>query len=152
MSWPINGLLKLMFLNDWYTPTPFSRWGMLTPFQQRKAAFLTYHISMLRVADTAPALQGSLGSYLGFFAQVRRELEAGNISSVVSHDDDGVDGVKLNVSQLSLFLGHHRLLADGLIFVDAKVKGMNLRKKSKRYIESSGDYLMRMQGESFGQT
>lgn len=69
-------------------------------------------------------------SYLGFLAEVRGEFEADDIASVIAHDDDRIDGIKLNVSQLRLLFGHHWLLADGLIFVDAEVKNMNLKKMS----------------------
>lgn len=66
-------------------------------------------------------------SYLGFLAKVGRELEAGDGALVVAHDDDGVDGVELDVRQHGLLPGHHHLLADGLVLVDAEVKHVHLQ-------------------------
>lgn len=48
------------------------------------------------------------------------------MAPVVSNDDDGVDGVELDVGDLVLLLGHHWLAADGLVFVDAQVKDVGL--------------------------
>lgn len=70
-------------------------------------------------------------SYLGFLAEVGGQFEAGDASLVVAHDDDRVDGVELDVRQHSLLPGHHHLLADGLVFVDAEVKNVNLRKRKE---------------------
>ena len=68
--------------------------------------------------------------YLGFLPEVRREFEAGNIASVITHDDNGINGIKLYMSQLGILFGHHWLLADSLIFVDVEVKNVNLKKIS----------------------
>lgn len=67
-----------------------------------------------------------MSSYLRFLAQVGGKLETGDIASVIANYDDRMNGIKLNVSQLSLLLGHHLLLADSLVFVDAEVKNVNL--------------------------
>lgn len=45
---------------------------------------------------------------------------------VVPNDDDGMLRVELDVRQLGLLFGHHRLLANGLVFVDAQVKDVDL--------------------------
>lgn len=39
-----------------------------------------------------------LPPYLWLLAEVGREFQAGDVASVVSHDDDGVHGVKLDMS------------------------------------------------------
>ena len=75
-----------------------------------------------------PSLATRSDSYLGFLAEVGGEFEAADVASVITHDDDRVDGIKLDVSQLGLLLGHDGLLADRLIFVDAEVKDVNLKK------------------------
>ncbi len=73
-------------------------------------------------------------SYLGFLAEVRWEFEAADVASVIAHYDDGMDGIKLNMSQLGLF-GHHSLLAESLIFADVEVKDMNLKKMGNQKTE-----------------
>lgn len=75
---------------------------------------------------------GAGGSYLGFLAEVGRQFEAGDAALVVAHDDDGVDGVELDVRQHGLLPGHHHLLADGLVLVDAEVKHVHLRAGKRR--------------------
>ena len=70
--------------------------------------------------------------YLGFFAEVRRELEAGDVAPVVSHYDDGINGVELDVGELGLLLGHHGLLADGFVLVNAQVEDVNLNQTRTR--------------------
>ena len=70
--------------------------------------------------------------YLGFLAEVWRELEAGDVAPVVSHYDDWMDGVELDVCKLGLLLGHHGLLADGFILVNAQVEDMNLNQTRTR--------------------
>lgn len=65
--------------------------------------------------------------YLGFLAEVGRQFEAGDAALVVGHDDDGVDGVELDVRQHGLLPGHHHLLADGLVLVDAEVEHVHLQ-------------------------
>lgn len=80
--------------------------------------------------DKVPLWQLNKEPYLGFLPEVRREFEAGDIASVITHYDDRIDGIKLNVCQLGLLFGHHWLLADSLIFVDVEVKNMNLKKMS----------------------
>lgn len=66
-------------------------------------------------------------AYLGFLAEVGRQFEAGDAALVVGHDDDGVDGVELDVRQHGLLPGHHHLLADGLVLVDAEVEHVHLQ-------------------------
>ena len=46
--------------------------------------------------------------------------------SVIAHNDDGVDGVELHMSELVLLFGHYGLVADGLILVDGQVKHVGL--------------------------
>ena len=46
--------------------------------------------------------------------------------TIIAHNDDGVDGVELHVGELVLLLGHHRLVAYGLVLVDGQVKHMGL--------------------------
>lgn len=72
-------------------------------------------------------MQKNKDSNLRLLAEVGREFEAGNIASVITHYDDRIDGIKLDVSQLGLLSGHHRLLADRLVFVDVEVKNVNLK-------------------------
>lgn len=67
-----------------------------------------------------------LNPYLWLLPEVRGEFEASDIALVIPHYDDGIDGIKLNVSQLSLLFSHHWLLADSVIFVDAEIKHVNL--------------------------
>lgn len=66
------------------------------------------------------------GLYLGLLAEVGRQFEAGDAALVVAHDDDGVDGVELDVRQHGLLPGHHHLPADGLVLVHAQVEHMHL--------------------------
>lgn len=46
--------------------------------------------------------------------------------TVITHNDDRVDGIELHVGDLVLLFGHHGLVADGLILVDGQVKHMSL--------------------------
>lgn len=39
--------------------------------------------------------------------------------TIITHDYDGVDGIELHVGDLVLLLGHHGLVADGLVLVDS---------------------------------
>lgn len=50
------------------------------------------------------------------------------MAAVIAHDDDRMDRVEFDVQEPGL-LGHHFLLAESLIFVDAEVEYMNLREK-----------------------
>lgn len=72
-------------------------------------------------------LPGWVWSYLGLLAEVGREFEAGDGALVIAHDDDGVDGVELDMCQHGLLPGHHHLLADGLVLVDAQVEHVHLQ-------------------------
>lgn len=49
-----------------------------------------------------------------------------NILPVITHDDDGVAGVELDVGQLCLLLLCHHLLAQGLVLVDVQVIHVHL--------------------------
>lgn len=46
--------------------------------------------------------------------------------TVITNNDDGVDGIELHMSDLVLLFGHHWLIANGLVFVDGQVKHMGL--------------------------
>lgn len=63
--------------------------------------------------------QDSQSPYLRHLSQVRRELETGDVPTVITHDYDGMDGIELHVSDLVLLLGHHGLVADSLVLVDS---------------------------------
>lgn len=86
---------------------------------------------------------GGGGSYLGFLAEVGRQFEAGDAALVVGHDDDGVDGVELDVRQHGLLPGHHHLLADGLVLVDAEVEHVHLQAGKRKMGEGGGGEFQR---------
>lgn len=59
---------------------------------------------MKRVIETAAIERGSAAGlmfrglfYLRLLAEVGRELQAGDIATVVAHDEDWVDGVEVDV-------------------------------------------------------
>lgn len=57
-------------------------------------------------------------AYLWHLAQIGGEFEAGDMPTVVAHNDDGVDGIEPHMGDLVLLFGHHRLITDGLVLVD----------------------------------
>lgn len=70
-------------------------------------------------------------SYLGPLSEVGGQFQAGDEASLVSHYDDGVNGIELNVSQLD-GVRHHSLLAQGFEFVEVEVENVNLERDEQR--------------------
>lgn len=49
------------------------------------------------------------GPYLGHLAQIGRELQAGDVASLISDDDNRIHRVKLDMGYFIFLLGHHYL-------------------------------------------
>jgi hypothetical protein len=64
------------------------------------------------------------------FAEVGRELEAVDTSTVISNDDDGLIVVEANMCELGSL--NHLLLAKWLVLVLCQVKDVNLNRERER--------------------
>lgn len=71
-------------------------------------------------------------TYLGHLAQIGGELQAGDLASLISDDDNRVHGVKLDMGYFIFLLGHHHLGAESFILINIQIKHMGLGRKKKK--------------------